>query len=399
MRSVARQPQSDGYLATVAASFDYPMQFTRDAFSPTNADFLNLVRRREPARRHRLFVVVDSGVALARPELCQAVVQYARQFAASLDLAAPPLVIEGGEASKSRPELWSWFQARLCAANLDRQSHLVVVGGGALQDMAGYSAAALYGGLRLFRMPSTVVSQAEAGMVWRSSLNAFGKKDLLSQCYPPSAILLDTELLKSVAPKEKLLGAIEALKIALVRDPDFFHWLADRARLLAVSDPKSIEAMVRWSARLHLESMAEGENPFAPSLPLACDLGHWAAHRAEELLRPQVGYGECAAIGLAVDLLVSREALGLPAETVAAAIHLMEELGLRLWHPSLEQHGLPGRLGLLEGLEDCRRRWPGPTPFLLLRELGEPVWVASIEEGSVGRAVEFLKSRSHTHPD
>jgi hypothetical protein len=78
--------------------------------------------RKEPARRHRVFVVVERAVAEAWPGLSAAGARYAERHADRLELVAPPWIVEGGEAAKNDPALLLALQTVLHALRLDRQS-------------------------------------------------------------------------------------------------------------------------------------------------------------------------------------------------------------------------------------------------------------------------------------
>jgi hypothetical protein len=62
-------PASDVWLQTITVSFDYPVYFTADVFAPANPDLAAAIARKEPARRHRLLLVVEGNVAQAWPAL------------------------------------------------------------------------------------------------------------------------------------------------------------------------------------------------------------------------------------------------------------------------------------------------------------------------------------------
>ena len=71
-----------------------------------------------------------------------------------------------------------WWRIHLAAINraaICRHSYVVAVGGGALLDMVGYAAATAHRGVRLIRIPTTVLAQADSGVGVKNSINAFGK--------------------------------------------------------------------------------------------------------------------------------------------------------------------------------------------------------------------------------
>src|SRR5947207_9484370 len=84
-----------------AVPFAFPVCFTWDTFAPDNRLFVDTLRRLEPDRRHRVLVVIDSHVAAAHPTLTAEIDVYFGAHAMSLQLAAPPVIVPGGESVKN----------------------------------------------------------------------------------------------------------------------------------------------------------------------------------------------------------------------------------------------------------------------------------------------------------
>ena len=82
----------------------------------------------------------------------------------------------GGEACKNDPEQLFALQGWLQHCHVDRHSCLVIVGGGALLDMAGFAAATTHRGVRVVRMPTTVLAQNDSGVGVKTAINAFGAR-------------------------------------------------------------------------------------------------------------------------------------------------------------------------------------------------------------------------------
>ena len=124
----------------------------------------------------------------------------------------------------------------LHALRLDRQSFVMIVGGGAVLDAAGYAAATAHRGIRTVRMPTTVLAQADSGVGVKNGVNAFGTKNFLGTFAPPFAVMNDAGSSRRLAGATRSPGMAEAVKVALIRDPEFFAWLeahAERARVRA----------------------------------------------------------------------------------------------------------------------------------------------------------------------
>ena len=233
-------------LQEIATSFDYPVYATRAVFEPDNAVLVQAVSRKEPQRRHKVAVVVDRGVLDAWPALAGSVRRYVDAHPDNLALAAEPLVVAGGESVKNDPGELLAVQKWLHDLGIDRQSAVIIVGGGAVLDMAGYAAATTHRGVRVVRLPTTVLSQGDSGVGVKNGVNAFGKKNFLGTFAPPFAVINDLDVPRYLPLRDKMAGMAEAVKVSLVRDPRFFHWIIAQRR--AASRARA-RPLVRWSKR------------------------------------------------------------------------------------------------------------------------------------------------------
>src|SRR5439155_25297578 len=109
--------------------FAFPVCFTWDTFSPANRVFVDTLRRLEPDRRHRALVVIDAHVATAHPTLTAEIDAYFGAHADALTLAAPPIVVPGGEAVKNDMTHPFLVLKHVNDVGLDRQSFIVAIGG------------------------------------------------------------------------------------------------------------------------------------------------------------------------------------------------------------------------------------------------------------------------------
>ncbi len=144
----------------IAVEFDHRIFFTRDAFGAENLLLRDLLRADAPPNEALVFV--DNGLAQAQPGLVARVESYMRTHA--LALAAPPLVVVGGEAVKNDPQQIELALAKIEQHHLSRHSFILAIGGGAMLDAIGFAAAIAHRGVRLVRMPSTALAQADAGI-------------------------------------------------------------------------------------------------------------------------------------------------------------------------------------------------------------------------------------------
>ena len=141
----------------------------------------------------------------------------------------------------------------------------------------------------------------------------------------------------------------EAVKVALIRDGDFFAWLERNADDLITFQRPALAAMIRRCAELHMRQIAHGGDPFETGSARPLDYGHWSAHKLESLTKHHLRHGEAVAIGMALDARYSVLAGLLAAGQDERICALLEHLGFRLWHPALEATRRDGSLAILEG--------------------------------------------------
>lgn len=104
----------------------------------------------------------------------------------------------------------------LVGRNIRKDNILFVVGGGAVEDLAGFVSTVLFRGINWVFCPTTLLAQADSCIGSKSSIN-FGKyKNLLGSFYPPSEVLIDVDFLETLPLDEIRSGIGEILHFYLV---------------------------------------------------------------------------------------------------------------------------------------------------------------------------------------
>jgi len=380
-----------------AVPFGYDVCFTRGAFDPANPSLVRTLTALEPKRRHRAIVIVDAGVLELNPDLTGAIENYFRSHADRLELVTAPLSFPGGEACKNDPTLLAKLHTTFFEHRIDRQSFVVIVGGGAVLDAVGYAAAAIHRGVRTVRMPTTVLSQNDSGVGVKNGVNAFGAKNYLGTFFPPFAVINDFDLLATLSARDRIAGYAEAVKVALIRDAAFFDWIEGNAPALATGQPEAVAHLVRRCAELHLQHIAEGGDPFELGSAKPLDFGHWSAHKLESLTHHELRHGEAVGIGIGTDSRYSA-AIGLLSEAAAARIDaVLRMLGLPVWHEALLLLGPDGKRAVFAGIEDFREHLGGDLTVTMLAAIGKgtEVHALSVERfEAIYRAMELAVAPS-----
>ncbi len=385
---------ADLYMQQFAVPFSYPVYFTQEVFRPDNTVFVEALSRLDAERCHRFVVFIDEGVAAAWDDLAGSIGRYAEHHAESLDLVAPPEVIPGGEIVKTDPVIVERLQHRMAELGIDRHSYVVAIGGGALLDMVGYVAATCHRGLRLVRLPTSVLGQNDSGVGVKAGVNAYGLKNFLGSFAPPFAVINDQAFLATLSQRDRRAGMAEAVKVALIRDGAFFAALEANAGALAAFDQTAVAQMVRRCAEIHMHQIAHGGDPFENGSARPLDFGHWAAHKLESLTQHAVRHGEAVAIGMALDTRYSVLQGLLGEGNDERVCGLLEGLGFELWHPALETRTASGELAVLAGLQEFREHLGGALSITMLTGIGTCVEVNEMDDALIRDCLGWLKGRT-----
>jgi len=384
---------SDFLSFPITLRHEHRLIFTRDVFAPENPVLADLLTPREPGGVARAVVCWDAGLETAFPGFTARMSAWFAARAGRVRLEAAPLALPGGERVKNDfrqlERVWTMInEAKLC-----RHSFIIVLGGGAVLDMVGFAAATAHRGIPLVRLPTTSLSQADGGLGVKNGVNYFTKKNWLGSFVVPHAVVNDLAFLHGLPPRDRRAGLIEAVKVALIRDAAFFEFIAARAAALAVFEPEPYEAVIRESARQHLEHIATGGDPFERGSARPLDFGHWAAHKLEQLSEFRVSHGEAVAVGMAADLIYARR-IGLLPEPIAERIlALIQQLGFELFEPIKQIRGTSGRQDMLDGLEEFREHLGGRLTIPMIRAPGDRLDVHEMDGPVVKASLDELRTR------
>ena len=380
----------------------YPVHFTTGVFSPSNGLLRDIVvgGRVNPAgRAHdeddlpaRVVIVLDRGVERAHPSLVDAIGTHCDHHRGALTLAAPVLVVPGGEQIKNERRYIDRMLETINAARLCRHSYVVAIGGGAVLDAAGFAAATAHRGVRLIRLPTTVLSQDDSAVGVKNGINAFGKKNYLGTFSPPFAVVNDASFLTTLSDRDWRGGTTEAVKAALIRDPQFFEFLEQHAPALLARDLPTMAQMIKHSAVLHLRHIATGGDPFEHGTSRPLDFGHWAAHKLEQITNHRLGHGEAVGIGIALDSTYSYLAGFLPEADWRRIVQLLAALGVAVYDSALDDRlETPEQDSVLGGLADFQEHLGGRLTIMLLKAIGQPFDVHEIRMDLVVQSMAIVK--------
>ncbi|MEW5801294.1 MAG: 3-dehydroquinate synthase [bacterium] len=381
----------------ILVKFNYDIYFTRNLFDRENSVLKNML----PDGGTRLLIFLDTGVASSWPGLEHCIGEWFDVHPRCGILAAPVLLVPGGEQCKNDFEYHKVIARNMRITRLDRHSVVIVIGGGAVLDAVGFIAAITHRGIRLIRVPTTVLAQNDSGVGVKNGINLYGAKNYFGTFTPPYGVINDFDFLKTLDFRDWLAGIAEAFKVAIIKDLSFLHELAGQAEKLRNRDEAAMEMLIIRCAQLHAEHIAKSGDPFEYGSSRPLDFGHWSGHELEVMTGHALRHGEAVAIGLALDMIIARNRGLIDQAEYELVIRGLLGCGFSLWHPLLMKRESDGLLSIYNGLEEFRQHMGGKLTLIMPDHLGHQCQISSISPYEVEQAVQEMKrfAQPGTSPD
>lgn len=162
-------------------------------------------------------VVNEADVVLLDARLGHRVAEAAR---------ARSIEVEGAESTKTLASCEE-ILLRMRDLGVKRGDTLVALGGGAIQDAATFVASFYMRGIPWVYAPSTAMAMLDSCIGGKSSINIGGVKNLGGNIYPPTSVVVDTELAASLSTEARICGLAEAVKICFAAGPSALQTFLD----------------------------------------------------------------------------------------------------------------------------------------------------------------------------
>jgi len=300
-------------------------------------------------------------------------------------LSAEPAVLTfpPGENSKSLTTVENLCE-RLADARVDRNSVLVAFGGGVAGDIAGFVAAVWLRGVRYVQVPTTLLAAVDASVGGKTGVNLRAGKNLVGAFHQPLAVLVDTEFLGTLPPREFRSGLAESIKHAAIRDPGFLAWHEQNVDRVLAQEPGALTELIARNCAIKADVVSRDERE--AGLRAILNYGHTIGHALEHLLDYELRHGECVALGMLVENELARMRGWLEPSDAERLRDLLVRCGL----PS----ALPRALGADEIWAACqvdKKVRSAAVNFVLLRSLGEPVRVDDVPFEQVRAALRVIQ--------
>ncbi len=233
-----------------------------------------------------VFIVTESRIWRA----------WGRKFLQATGLpSASAILVPPGERSKSLAGVKALAQ-QLVKRRADRESAIVILGGGVVGDLAGFVASIYMRGIDTIQAPTTMVAQIDSAIGGKTGVNLPEAKNMLGTVTPPRLVAANPEVLGSLSPRAYRSGLYEAVKHGIIQDPRLFHFIRENLKPILAQDPKIMDRLIAWAAgvKVRVVNRDERESDLRRILNFGHTLGHAleaATHYRRFLHGEAVGWG------------------------------------------------------------------------------------------------------------
>ena len=369
-----------------SARFVHRIRFTENLLEKDQGTLAELIEG-SGGQKPRVQFWLDQHVAEANPGIVARLRNFSDSFADQFLRIGNVQIVPGGETIKNDIHVLERMLKVFHVSDLDRRSYVIVLGGGAVLDAVGFAAGIAHRGIRLIRIPSTTLAQADSGLGVKNGVNLFGKKNWIGSFVVPWAVINDEAILSTLSDRDYICGFAEAVKVALLKDAGFFELLEQEAADVRNRTSPASHRIVRTAAMLHLRHITEGGDPFEMLEARPLDFGHWSAHKLEAMHNFKIRHGEAVACGLAIDAIYSSLKHGFTTFHADRVIRVLTNLGFQF-----DALAEVDRNTLLAGLEEFRQHLGGRLTVTMLDGIGAPIDVHQIDRDSMMMAIERVCS-------
>ncbi len=274
-------------MARKKTEIGYPVAIVEDAFAEGNATLADALNAVAGVGAAKVAIVADANVVQRNEGLGLKIGKYFK--AHGITLAAPPVVVSGGEKIKADGlQCATLVATSLIDARIGANDVVIALGGGSVLDVAGYAAAQVRGGLRLLRMPTTPAAMIDAAFADFAAVDGVAVKDALSVRCVPYAVIIDPTFANTVLDGVWWAGFGEAVRYAAVCDAPLMRRLAKRAEAIKARDFEVMRDVVADCLK------SRGAAPYVP-------FAQWCAARLESMSGYKLPHGYAIAIAICID--------------------------------------------------------------------------------------------------
>jgi 3-dehydroquinate synthase len=289
------------------------------------------------------------------------------------------ITVPAGEESKTLEQAGDICE-RMLSAGLDRESFVIGLGGGVIGDLSGFVAAIFERGIPHVQIPTTLLAMVDSSIGGKTGVNARAGKNLVGAFHPPTLVIDDVDVLKTLPRRELNQGLAEIIKHAIIADGKMFRQMED-------VDPNNVDLgpLIRRNIEIKARIVEKDEHERKGKRALL-NFGHTVGHAIERAANYRdVVHGEAVSLGMVAAGEVSMKKAGLPKTDRDRIVDLLRKFGL----PTQLPDNFP-RAKIFDALKFDKKFSRGEIRFVVTPKIGSAKLASDVTMDDLRAAVETL---------
>lgn len=213
-------------------------------------------------------------------------------------------LIDANENSKTLEQV-TLIYSKLIRSKMKKKSLIIAMGGGIVQDIAGFVASTYYRGLDWIYVPTTLLAQADSCIGSKTSINFNNSKNLIGTFYPPSVVYINSNFINTLSDKDRDSGLGEIIKIQLTNiNISKLLTLVDKIDKIKNKINNKDLLKIVISSLLIKKTFIE-KDEFDKGIRNLLNYGHTVGHGIESTSNFQVSHGTAILIGIIIANIIS----------------------------------------------------------------------------------------------
>lgn len=289
-------------------------------------------------------------------------------------------ILPDGEQYKNLDSIQKIYDTAL-ENRVERSSTMVALGGGVIGDMTGFAAATWLRGIKFVQVPTSLLAMVDASVGGKTGVNHPQGKNLIGAFHQPRLVLIDPEVLKTLAERELRAGMAEVIKYGVIWDADLFAEMEqceglDQMEYLmgpfsggekSLINKSLINYILTRSCQAKADVVSKDEKE--AGLRAILNYGHTIAHAVESLTGYSlINHGEAVAIGMVA------------AGEIAVKLGMWKAQEVQRQNVLIEKAGLPRKLPagldipeIIQSLQLDKKVKAGKVRFILPTQIGNVI--------------------------
>jgi 3-dehydroquinate synthase len=287
---------------------------------------------------------------------------------------------EKNKSLKSVEKIYSFLSEKY----FDRNSAIVVIGGGIIGDVAGFAASSYMRGIKFFQVPTTLLSMVDSSVGGKTGVNFYKRKNLVGTFYQPEAVFINPDFLSSLPKRELYSGAGEVFKYSFLANKKNYSLI--KQNLIKLFNHQVVDYDQIISACLKIKaSIVKQDEKETKGLRKVLNLGHTFAHAFEVESNYKIKHGEAVIAGIFCALNLSEKSGYLNKNKLELFIR---DFSFFKIHNQIKKFATEN---IFEKMSGDKKNELGQIKLVLLQDVGNVIVDAILDKKQIISAIRSIK--------